>query len=100
MFAADKGRMELCNPWAPIPVTASSGRHALAAALDTGHIVQRVSSASEARILPCGTMVGDVHGGLTFHDEVAAILERRSRRGWYEVETPSGDVWTVISIDR
>jgi hypothetical protein len=88
------------QPLGPITVTASGGRHAFAAALDTAHIVQRVASVSEARRLPRGTMVGDVHGGLTFSDEVAAVLERRSRRGWHEIETPSGDVWTVIVVDR
>jgi hypothetical protein len=71
-----------------------------AVALDAGSIVQGVASVREATALPRGTVIGDRHGGLTFTDAVAAALEARSHGGWQEVETPSGDIWTVIVLNR
>ncbi len=71
----------------------------LAAALDPSSIITSVESITRARALPSGAVVGDLHGGLTFSDAVAAALESRSRSGWREVQTSSGEVWTVIALD-
>jgi crotonobetainyl-CoA:carnitine CoA-transferase CaiB-like acyl-CoA transferase len=68
--------------------------------IDTGNIVTKVSNVKEARALPPGTIVGDLHGGLTFTDAVAAALERRSTGGWREMQLPSGQIWTVIALNR
>lgn len=61
-------------------------------------LVTRVLSASEARALPRGTAVGDRHGGCSFTDNVAVVLEARSTRGWMDVGI-GPDRWTVIVID-
>ncbi len=45
-------------------------------------------------------MVGDLHGGLTFSDSVAAALEARSAGGWHEIHTPANETWTIIILDR
>ncbi len=71
-----------------------------AVALDTSGIIQKVASVQEARLLPRGAIVGDRHGGLTFTDAVAAILESRSLSGWRELASPTGEIWTVIVVDR
>ncbi len=71
-----------------------------AIALDLAGIIQKVASVKEARCLPCGTVVGDRHGGLTFTDAVAAVLESRSLSGWRELASPAGEMWTVIVVDR
>ncbi len=73
---------------------------AFALGVDRSAIVQRVVSVKEARCLPRGAVVGDQHGGLTFTDAVAAVLEARSLAGWRELQTPSGENWTFIVIDR
>lgn len=65
------------------------------------NIVVEVHTPEEARMLPKGTLVGDQHGGLTFSNAVARILEQRSATGW--TEYPPGDParsWTVIHLDR
>jgi hypothetical protein len=54
----------------------------------------------EAKCLPAGSIVGDLHGGLTFTDAVAAALETRSFGGWQEVRAPSGETWTIILLNR
>lgn len=77
-----------------------AGSSGFALGLDTAQIVQKVISAKEAKVLPTGTVVGDLHGGLTFTDAVAAVLENRSLSGWQEVRTVSGEVWTVIVLNR
>ncbi len=69
-------------------------------ALDTSRIITNVASAKEARALPVGSIVGDLQGGLTFTDAVAAALESRSTEGWREVQTASAETWTVIVLDR
>jgi hypothetical protein len=61
-------------------------------------LVTRVLSASEARALPRGTTVGDRHGGCSFIDNVAVVLESRSTRGWMDIGIGT-DRWTVIVID-
>ncbi|HUJ23659.1 MAG TPA: hypothetical protein VLX58_19130 [Bryobacteraceae bacterium] len=62
-------------------------------------IITTVQSPSEARALPRGSVVGDTHGGVTFSDTVAEVLERRSSRGWREIVI--GDTsWTVIELNR
>lgn len=67
--------------------------------LDLSAVVTRVPTIAEARALPVGSVVGDKHGGVTFSDAVASILERRSNGGWCDV--PSDDQrWTVILISR
>ena len=63
-------------------------------------IIRTVLTPEEARSLPRGTVVGDVHGGLTFTDAVAAVLESRSQRGWYEAQGSDGNRWTVIVLNR
>jgi hypothetical protein len=70
-----------------------------AAALDTSSIITKVESIKQARALPGGSVVGDLHGGLTFSDAIAAALESRSRSGWQEIGTPSGETWTIIVLD-
>jgi hypothetical protein len=67
---------------------------------DASSIVTMVPSVVDAKTLPCGTVVGDLHGGLTFSDAVATVLEDRSVRGWHEVETGGSERWTVIVINR
>jgi hypothetical protein len=62
-------------------------------------IVQKVANAAQARALPLGSVVGDLHGGLTFTDSVAEALEARSASGWQEVES-GGKIWTVIALDK
>ena len=62
-------------------------------------IIRKVPTAEAARNLPAGSIVGDHHGGVTFTDAVAAILESRSRHGWKEIEV-GAERWTVIAVDR
>jgi hypothetical protein len=66
--------------------------------VDPSAITKNVSSVKEARALPAGTVIGDLHGGLTFTDAVAAALESRSMSGWQETHGPSGEIWTVIVL--
>ena len=73
---------------------------ASAVAIDLATIVNHLNSVKEARALPCGTVVGDSQGGLTFSDAVASALEARSQTGWREVHTGSGETWTIILLDR
>ncbi len=80
--------------------TGSSNRPAFGLAIDTTSIVTRIGSVKEARALPAGAVVGDLHGGLTFTDAVAAALEGRSSGGWQELQTPSGEIWTIIILSR
>jgi len=81
-------------------VGASGGLSGLALEIDISAIVTRVTSRREARALPAGSVVGDRHGGLTFTDAVATALETRSLGGWQEVHTSSGEIWTVIILNR
>jgi hypothetical protein len=76
------------------------GRPAFALAIDTNSIVKDVADPKEVHTLPCGCVVGDLQGGLTFPDAVAAALEERSTSGWKEMPTSTGDVWTIIVLDR
>jgi crotonobetainyl-CoA:carnitine CoA-transferase CaiB-like acyl-CoA transferase len=78
----------------------ASNAPAFALGFDTTAIIRKLASPKEARLLPVGTVVGDLHGGLTFTDAVAAALESRSYGGWQEVQTPSGETWTVIVVNR
>jgi crotonobetainyl-CoA:carnitine CoA-transferase CaiB-like acyl-CoA transferase len=78
----------------------STHRRAFGVGVDTSRIIRQVASAKEASALPPGTMVGDMHGGLTFTDAVAAALEARSAGGWQELQTASGDTWTIIILNR
>ena len=73
---------------------------AAALGLDPAQIMQRVVSVKEAHALAPGTVIGDLHGGLTFGDAVAAVLESRSDGGWQDFRTSAGDVWTVIILNR
>ena len=62
-------------------------------------IICKVPTIEMARKLPVGSIVGDHHGGVTFTDAVAAVLESRSHRGWKELRLGS-DLWTLITLDR
>jgi crotonobetainyl-CoA:carnitine CoA-transferase CaiB-like acyl-CoA transferase len=89
--------MEILGP----PTLGQSGDSpAFALGVDTSAIITKLASPKEARALPCGSLIGDMHGGLTFTDAVAAALEARSYGGWQEVQTPSGETWTVILLNR
>ena len=63
-------------------------------------VVTQITSIAEARALPPGSVVGDPHGGLTFTDAIAAVLEARSLSGWEEVEASPGSLWTIIILNR
>jgi len=75
-------------------------RPAFALGVDTSIIVTRVASPQEARALPRGSVVGDLHGGLTFTDAVASALESRSPGGWQEIRMADGERWTIIVVNR
>ncbi len=80
--------------------------------VDLSSVVTRVQTIAEARSLPAGTVVGDMHGGVTFSDAVAKELERRSYCGWLDISNPAPNPpaasgsgtndrrWTVIVINR
>jgi hypothetical protein len=80
--------------------TGYRGASALAPSLDVASIIQKVFSVKEARALPRGSVVGDLHGGLTFSDAVATALEARSAGGWQELKTTVGETWTIIVLNR
>ena len=82
------------------PLPTGSNRPAFALGVDPGSIVTKIASIKEARALPPGSIVGDLHGGLTFTDAVAAALEARSTGGWQEMQVPSGEIWTIIILNR
>ncbi len=88
----------------PLLGPASSGpdgaQSAFSLGLGIAHIVRKCATAKEARALPLGTVVGDMYGGLTFTDEVAAVFESRSYGGWQEIEPVPGEHWTVITLNR
>ena len=65
-------------------------------------VVTRVHSAAEAMALPRGAVVGDLHGGVTFSDAVANVLEQRSHTGWLQMTACGwqGNNWTVIVLNR
>lgn len=86
--------------YGPKSATSSGGSPAFALGVDTSAIVTKVQSVKEARALPKGAVVGDLHGGLTFTDAVAAALETRSTSGWQEMRSISGETWTVIVLTR
>jgi hypothetical protein len=73
---------------------------AFALSLDVSCIIQKVTCVKEARALPRGSVVGDVHGGLTFTDAVANVLESRSAGGWREWKSTGGETWTIILLNR
>jgi hypothetical protein len=79
---------------------AATGERAFAVRLDPTSFVTKCASQEEARSLPSGAVVGDRNGGLTFTDVVASVLESRSHSGWLEVETSTGDRWTIIVLNR
>jgi len=81
-------------------MNSSEGPAAAALSVDTSRILQEVGSVTEARALPCGTVIGDRHGGLTFTDVVAAALEARSGGGWQEFRAADGETWTIIVLNR
>jgi len=67
---------------------------------DISYVITEIKSVEAARALPPGSVVGDLHGGLTFSDAVACALEARSHRGWHEMESSPGIVWTIIVLNR
>jgi hypothetical protein len=67
--------------------------------LDVSKLIVSLSDAREAKTLPPGIAVGDTCGGRSFNDNIAAVLESRSRSGWQEVAL--GDtIWTVIVLTK
>lgn len=66
--------------------------------LDVSSFITRCATVEEARALPSGSIVGDLHGGLTFTDDVSAALESRSLGGWQEIEPVAGQRWTIIVL--
>ena len=83
------------------PQSSSQNLPATGLEIDLSHIVTRIASVREARALPAGSIVGDLHGGLTFSDAVAAALEARSLQGWREVQAPqTSEAWTIIRLDK
>jgi hypothetical protein len=71
----------------------------MASSVPCATIICKVPSVEMARKLPRGSIVGDRHGGVTFNDAVATVLESRSRRGWRELQL-GAEKWTVIELDR
>jgi len=69
-------------------------------AVDLSQVVSELASVKAAWDLPVGSIVGDLHGGLTFTDAIAAALESRSSTGWREVRTSECETWTVIFLDH
>ena len=65
-------------------------------------IVTTLRAVDEVRSLPKGAVVGDLYGGRSFNDNVAAALEQRSHSGWRDHEVPTGtdERWTLIVLDR
>ncbi len=77
------------------------GAGAFRMGLDMSNVITSVATAEEAKALPKGSVVGDLCGGVSFSDAVAAALESRSYSGWQEVETGPGEkTWTVIVVER
>jgi hypothetical protein len=97
LFLADENKgMERLNT----EVMGASRRQGMALAIDPESIVTTLRTVKEARDLPIGAIVGDLHGGLTFTDSVAAVLEERSNGGWREIQVATGEIWTVIIVNR
>jgi crotonobetainyl-CoA:carnitine CoA-transferase CaiB-like acyl-CoA transferase len=82
-----------------VPTGLSSNAPAFAVGLDTSSFVTKLASVKDARELPVGAIVGDLHGGLTFTDAVAAALEARSHGGWQEIQI-SSETWTIIVLNH
>ncbi len=83
-----------------VPAAARTGLSGTALAVDLASIVTRIESTAEVELLPSGAIIGDLHGGLTFTDAVAAALECRSLGGWQEVRSSEGKIWTIIVLNR
>jgi hypothetical protein len=81
------------------PIMKPMNGAAMAPALDVSSLITCVRTPKDARSLPRGAMVGDVHGGLTFNDAVAAVLESRSLHGWHDLDL-AGQRWTIIYLNR
>ena len=75
-------------------------RPALSGALSTESIITKVSTVKQAKALPPASVVGDVYGGLTFTDLVAAALETRSAGGWHDIQVSADEIWTIIVLNR
>jgi hypothetical protein len=69
-------------------------------AIDFASVITKIESEEEVQLLPLGSVIGDLHGGLTFTDAVAAALEGRSLGGWQELRSPGGEIWTIIVLNR
>ncbi len=82
----------------PAPIGENSPAFALG--IDTGSIIRQIASVKEVGSIPPGAIIGDLHGGLTFTDAVAAALEARSAGGWQELQAASGEIWTIIILNR
>jgi hypothetical protein len=96
----DNKGMEILGPLSGAAGAARKPEPAFTLGQDMSCVIRQVPTVAEARALPVGSVVGDLHGGLTFNDAVAAALEARSLSGWQEIETAPGDYWTVIVLNR
>lgn len=65
--------------------------------INYSQIVTQLTDVRAAEALPSGIYVGDLFGGRSFTDNVAAVLERRSAGGWQELAT-SSEHWTLIYL--
>jgi hypothetical protein len=83
-----------------VTVRGAAMQGATSAVFDISTVITQVGTVDEARALPKGALIGDIHGGLTFSDPVAYALEKRSCRGWFEMVGPDGSRWTVIRLNR
>lgn len=83
-----------------VHAAAGTGLSGTALAIDLANIITKVQNVVEAQLLPLGAVIGDVYGGLTFTDAVAAALEDRSSGGWQEMRSREGKTWTIIVLNR
>ena len=75
-------------------------RPAFSGALSTESIITKVTTVKHAKALPPASVIGDVYGGLTFTDVVAAALETRSAGGWHDIQVSADEIWTIIILNR
>lgn len=88
--------MQIPGPTTGVPETSP----AAGLGIDTSNIITQLASVKEARALPRGSVVGDLQGGLTFTDAVAAALEARSLDGWREMHNAASGTWTIVRLNR
>ena len=69
----------------------------MAAPIDS--IIRHIADSLEARMLPCGAMIGDTCGGRSFNDNISHVLESRSLGGWRAIHEDQEE-WTIIILAR